>query len=633
MPFRAVAIFALLVIAPLLMAVINPSKQPVNLAVDYEVVLLARITTLDLNGNRLEAAVEKVYQGRFAPTVLTITADPAASRGLYSLTPGQRLVAYVGKKLRGKGNELLFYTGTWQTATMPDAATPGVWTWDTVVDDNIMYGVFNGQPERLGELAEEIAAGRGYFPCLPYCGFRPDRVLGKLAGPARGVALADLDGDGKLDAIATSPAGVKVWMQRKDLAFEDATAAFGLTGMPASAVAVADVDGDGRPALLLDGVLWQRSEAGYVKHARVPAIAGLISATFEELDGDGWPDVLAATTSGVRVYLNPGKPGAPFVDATANLGLDRPECGAGQGGMVSSGDWNGDGRCELFVAVGAGLFLSRDAAGVFQPRSHQLDLEIKSADGARSGGAAMGPIWSRDAMSLLVPRHAGFSLIVERAGKLEDFIGYGNETSEPSDKQLWTLAEDLNADGEVDLYTASGSAGSSDVYHLNRGAGSFMRPEKYGAIFPGPGYKAGSWGVAAGDVDGDGAIDLLLGGSDGTVNLLLNAALDERQHLEESAVPTLVKLAQAHTLAITVKGPRGVVGATLSIADDQGRIVAVRRLGTNSVAGSWSGGPLQVTLRDAGSYTLTLRRSDGRVTAKPLVVDQALPQLSALVFE
>jgi len=126
MPIRAVAIFALLIVAPLLMAVINPSKQPVNLALDYEVVLVARITTLDLNGNRLEAAVEKICQGRFAPTVLTITVDTAATHGLFTLTPGQRLVAYVGKKLRGKGNELLFYTGTWQTATMPDAASPGV---------------------------------------------------------------------------------------------------------------------------------------------------------------------------------------------------------------------------------------------------------------------------------------------------------------------------------------------------------------------------------------------------------------------------------------------------------------------------------------------------------------------------
>jgi len=640
MPHRAFAILFLLFAAPLLlMAVINPALQPADLAERYEVVLVARITSVDLNGNHLEAAVEKVYQGHFAPTVLSITAAPAAAQGLFALDVGKRLVAYVGKKLQGRANELLFYTGTWHSGTVLDAANPGAWSWNTVEEGNEMYGIFNGQPDRLGELAAEIAAGRGYFPCRPYCGFRPDQVLGKLAGPARGVALADIDGDGKLDAIATSTAGVKVWMQREGLRFEDATASLGLTGAAAGAVAVAvaDVDGEGRPALLLDGVLWQRAGAGagYVKNARLPAIAGLISATFEELDGDGWPDVLAATGSGVRVHLNPGKPGEPFIDATARLGFESPECGAGQGGLVASGDWDGDGRSDLFLAVGKGLLLSRDATGVFHPRSHKLDLELKpAANGERCGGAAMGPIWSRGAMSLLVPRHAGYSLVVERSDKFEDVVGYCNETSEPSDRQLWTLAEDLNADGEVDLYTASGSAGSTDVFLLNRGAGSFMRPLKYDEeVMPGPAHKAGSWGVAVGDVDGDGANDLLLGGSDGTVSLLLNAALDQRRNLDEAAAAALVKLAQAHTLAITVKDPRGKVGASLSVTDGQGQIVALRRIGANAVAGSWSGGPLQVTLLEVGTYTLTLRRSDGRVTTKPLTVDQDWPPVKALTFE
>ena len=75
------------------------------------------------------------------------------------------------------------------------------------------------------------------------------------------------------------------------------------------------------------------------------------------------------------------------------------------------------------------------------------------------------------------------------------------------------------------------------------------------------------------------------------------------------------------------------VGASLSVTDGQGRIVALRRIGANAVAGSWSGGPLQVTLLEVGTYTLTLRRSDGRVTTKSLTVDQDWPPVKVLTFE
>lgn len=624
----------LLLLIPAVTMVINPSLQPADLAKLYDVVLVGRVTSLDLNANRLEVAVEKVYQGSFAPTLITIDVAPTASAGFFSLSKGQMLVAFQGKKRKGYTNELLFYTGTWQKGAVADKAHPGAWTWDTVEDNNTMYGIFNGDPVRLGELVAEIAEGEDYFPSRPYCRFHQDQVLAKLSGPARGVALADLNGDGKLDAIVTSATGARVWLQRENLHFDDVTAALQLTDTPSSSIAVADIDGDGHPALLLDGVLWQRSDQFYEKNERVPAIPGLITATFEEFDGDGLPDVLAATTNGVRVYLNPGKAGAPFRDATTQFGLDLPACGSGQDGMVASGDWDGDGRTDLFYAVGPGLLLTRDAAGVFQPRSHTLDLGIKVAsDGQRSGGAAFGPIWRSDAISLLIPRHAGYSLLAERTGTLEDLIGFGNETSEPSGRQLWTMAEDLNADGVVDLYTASGSEGSEDVYLLNRTAGSFMRPAKYTEVFPGPAYKTGSWGVAAGDIDGDGANDLLLGGSDGTVSILLNAALDDRKDLQKGAAVYLAKLGQAHIITLSISGSLGTVGATVIVTDDKGRVSTLRRLGTNSVAGSWSGGPLNVTLREPGNYTVTLKRSNGTTTTKALTVSAELPRHSTLTLE
>jgi len=592
-------------------AVINPALQPFHLLERYKTALVGTVASIDEKTRIVTLAITRVTQGDFADTKVTLTASEETMAGLLSLGTGQTVVAFVGNKRKADG--LLFYgSGIWNHGRLPDAAKPNEWIWTSVEQgNNELAGIFNGAAERLAELLTDVTERRDYFPFQPYIKFQDDLVLGTFDQSARGVALADLDGDGKLDAIATSQAGVRVWLQREGLKFEDATAALGLAQAKASSVAVADVDCDGHLALLLDGVLWSGSEKGFVRTDRVPAIGEVITATLADMNGDGWPDVLAATDKGLRVYLNPAKPGAPFTDATAQLGLDREICGAGLPGLVAAGDW--DGRTALFYSAGKGLLLVADAKGVFQPRQHDVDMDLRpAADGQLTGGAAFAPLWQRDAMALLVPRHAGFSLLMEYKDKLVDVIGSTNETSEPSDRQLWTLAEDLNADGEVDIYTASGSVGSSDVYHMHRGYGSYMRPMKYSRAFPGEGYATGSWGVATGDVDGDGALDLLLGCTDGTVRLVMNNSLSLRKDVDEvSAIRYLLKLVHTKVLRVEVKGPRGLVGAGVTLADAQGRVVALRRMGANSAGGSWSGGPLVLAVREPGRHMLTVRYSDG----------------------
>ena len=608
-------------------AVVNPFLQPVNLADLYRNVMILKVTGIDAKSKTVTVAIERVTKGAFAPAKVSIRAGDEAEEALFNLGTNQTVVAFVGKRKRE--DELLCYAGggVWFLGKMPNTAKPSEWEWTALGAANDFYGIFNGGVDRLAEMMKDLADGRAYFPAKPYCRFQPARELGRFDQPVRGVALADLDGDGKLDAVGVSSAGVRVWLQKDNMAFQDVTEQLGLNGVKASSVAVAkaDVDPDGPPDLLLDGTLWLRTGARYVRSERVPPIPGLISATFAELDGDGWPDVLAATTNGVRVFLNPAKPGAKFVDATTRLGLGRPECGAGEAALVTAiSDWNGSGMRALFLGTQRGLLLLQGKDQVFHPLKIPA-LELKSTEeGQRTGGAACGALWRPDAFSLMVPRHAGFALLVSRQEDILDYVGACNETSEPAARQLWTLAEDLNADGEVDIYTASGMRDIADVCHLNRGYGSYMRPMKYDAeVFPKAGYETGSWGLAAGDVDGDGTVDLLLGGCDGVVRLLINDSLALRRNLDESAGIFLRKLAKAKIIEVALAGSRGRIGATLTLEDEHGQVAAVRGLDGHGVAGSFSSGPIAIAVREAGNYTLKVRRSDGSTTSMPVAIGPA----------
>ena len=49
-----------------------------------------------------------------------------------------------------------------------------------------------------------------------------------------------------------------------------------------------------------------------------------------------------------------------------------------------------------------------------------------------------------------------------------------------------------------------------------------------GKVIPPSAYGEPTWGLAAGDVNGDGAIDMLVGGLNGKLSLLVNETLTDR---------------------------------------------------------------------------------------------------------
>lgn len=149
---------------------------------------------------------------------------------------------------------------------------------------------------------------------------------------SHGVAVTDYDGDGWPDLLMTGYGGVRLYRNSKGR-FVDVTSSAGLKqgGWPTSA-AWGDLNGDGRPDLYLTHyVNWS-----FENHPRCP---GYIS---EHPFGVCSPRVFTGLSD--VVYLNNGD--GTFRDATHELGL-RP---GGKGLGVIIADLDDDGRPDVYVA-------------------------------------------------------------------------------------------------------------------------------------------------------------------------------------------------------------------------------------------------------------------------------------------
>jgi hypothetical protein len=614
-------------------ALVNPSLQPNDLFERHKAVLVLAMTGVDEDKQTVELRVVRVCKGEFAPENVTLSVtDDEIMWAFYELAkPGRTVVAFVGSRMGRPGSDkaekVLFYAGgrgRWQIGrTKP--GKPGHWQWTqdlnpTDMEDMVgMIGTYNGSSERFAEMMVDKAHGRYFFPARPFSQFKPDRVIGTFEQPIRGVALYDIDGDGNLDLYACCAGGDRAYLQTAPLVFTDATEALGMAGVKSPSVNVADVNADGLADLLAGGVVYLGSGGNGATTFRASGLlpqeanSGLKCAAFVEINGDGYPDIVVSRTGGgLHAYLNPGENGGVFSDATAAMGLDAEACGAGLTGFFAPGDWNGDGRTDLFYAAGKGLLLVQGPDGRFAPVEHDLELDFKEGADAPglTGAGCFASLWRADSSDVVFPTNNVLNWIGNVNAEPRNLIPYGNEISVGIAGMLATIAEDLNADGRVDTYSTNTQV-FKNMYHTNRGYGSFMTPLNYkGDIFPGPAHERGAWGVAAGDVNGDGANDLLLGGADGRLVLVLNDCLRNRGGKEHPTAQERV-LARTRIVTVRVLGKVGVLGAVVTLADAEGNIVGRRVIGSNVATGCRGPDTVNLAVREPGAYAVRLRYSDG----------------------
>jgi hypothetical protein len=345
-------------------------------------------------------------------------------------------------------------------------------------------------------------------------------------GAGNGVACGDVDGDGDLDLFVTNVGADVLLLGDGRGRFTDGTSEFGLgdDGWGTSA-AFFDLEGDGDLDLFVTRyVSWRPSS-----ERACPGPDGTADYCL--------PAVYDAPTTDL-LYRNDG---GVFTDVSVSSGI----AGArGTGLGVLPADFDGDGRPDVFVAndgMPDRLWIQVDE-GRFEDRALVLGCAVDQEGQAKAGmGVAAEDLDGDGDLDLLVGNLTGESDSLFRnelspgGGRFDDVTARARLSAASRARTRFGLGlHDLDRDGELDLFEASGRVTrpprttSGDPYAeenlLLRGEPGlrFRAPVAGGGTRP-P-LVATSRAAAFGDVDGDGAVDVLIVNRDAPAHLLLNRA-------------------------------------------------------------------------------------------------------------
>lgn len=440
-----------------------------------------------------------------------------------------------------------------------------------------------GAPPDAPPLHFVDAAASSGVVATTWCG-RPERPHLAESGGS-GLALFDPDEDGDLDLYLVNGwrlAGREVvergrnvyYANRGDGTFEDETASAGLGDDGwGQGVEVGDVNGDGHADVFVtnfgpDSLYLGRGGARFDPAASAPGIDGWSTgaALFDaENDGDldlyvagyvacSLDDVLAAEPTldwrghkvmqgpfglegeADRYFVNDGRGG--FRDATEEAGL--ADVGLFYGFTVVALDLDDDLDLDLYVANDSNpnYLFRNDGHGRFQEMGLWSGAALDRNGLSQAGmGIASGDVDRNGSADLVLTNFAedAATLYLELGDCLfEDAtVRYG--LKEPSFVPLkWgTALEDLDLDGRLDLFIACGHIypeaelfpealiGYRQPNLVLLGAGArFVDVSAHAG--PGLAVRESSRGLAAGDIDGDGDVDLVISNVDAAPTLLRN---------------------------------------------------------------------------------------------------------------
>ena len=462
--------------------------------------------------------------------------------------------------------------------------------------------------------------------------------LASTTGYSMGVATGDYDRDGDVDLYLTQLGDNQLLRNRGDGSFEDVTEAAGANdrrwSVPASFF---DYDGDG----WLDLYVGNYVEFRVATHKNCASPQGAYD----------YCGPLAYAAEPNRLLRNRGD--GTFEDATAKSLMETE--GRTTLGSVAA-DFDGDGRIDLYVAndmmnnelwlnQGDGTFLDdADLLGAAVDRNGQAQASMGLVAGDLDGSGTVDLFMThlqRENNTLYLNEGGGLFRDASRGSGLAEgsfpYTGFG------------TAILDADGDGIDDLFVANGAvrrlddqvaAGDphplAEINQLYRGKGGGVFELVPAAQAFDVDRREVSRGVAVGDLDNDGDLDLVVSNNGGPARVLSNRS-DPRRWLG-------LRLVVDGVGAAAGKAPvTEAIGALARVRSDDGRWWVTRRVHTDgsyaaasdprllwTLPGTRGDLEVEVTWPDgvverfqglgAAAYH-TLRRGDGAAVASGSAVD------------
>lgn len=318
-----------------------------------------------------------------------------------------------------------------------------------------------------------------------------------VAGNPDAIAIGDLNLDGKPDLVVANRSSMTVLLNNGDGSFRTLTAPVGLG--PGASIVVADFNRDGKPdvavAIYNELLILLGNGDGTFQtprhYATVAATPFLVVADF---NSDGSFDLAVGNDNTLQpvitIFLGNGD-GTFQPQPAYNLGVPIY--------WLAVGDVNGDGKQDLVATTPFGPSVRvalGNGDGTFQP------AKAYYADGV-SVQAALGDINGDGKTDIVVTDF--FSAVNVLLGFGDGSFQSPEGSFDVGDGPEGITGGDFNGDGKLDLAVADSNyygSGSSDVaVLLGNGDGTFQSATKYQA-------GNGPFGIAAGDFNNDGIIDI-----------------------------------------------------------------------------------------------------------------------------
>lgn len=461
-------------------------------------------------------------------TTVTVIGTPVVS-GLsgYVATPGASITISGSDFNASTTNNIVYFGATRATVTSASNTSLSVTvpvgaTFSTlsVENDGCSFTGYSGMPFlQTYNNAPYVAGTVNLDPKVNFSGLTS----------TWGIALGDIDGDGKSDIVIgeNGTSAIKVYRNTSSVGVLNTSSFAAPVSFTANAatrgVTVRDVDNDGKLDIIVEGtssvsVFRNNSTVGTIAlDAKVDFASGSLPnyTAVEDLDGDGKPDLAVANFSSgtVSVFRNTSTPGvinsgsfATNVDFAVNANP--------QG--VAIGDIDGDGKKDIVVSNrgsnNISVIRNTSIIGTINGSSFAAKVDFTSASGPV--GVVIADFDGDGKVDVATACNTGNVISVFRNTSTTGSITLPTrlDVSAGSAPFHQISVGDMDGDGKPDLIAGAAAGNTTGIIRNTSVSGTIS----FASLVSFPGDSS-PYSAAAGDLDGDNLPDVVVANNSGVV--------------------------------------------------------------------------------------------------------------------